>query len=280
MYGLIGNPLGGSFSAAWFGQRGIDYRNFELSTIDELLALLTEHPDLKGFNVTSPFKEDILRYLDDIDPVAAAVGAVNCVAVCDDRCLIGYNTDAPALKEILGAGLAELYVDADGGDFASDAPRRREREYNFRRCDKKSIAELVPRVIILGTGGAAKAAAWALNELGVDFMTVSRNRPPTYSDITADIIASYRLIVNATPVGSYGLADKRPPIPYDALTSRHLLFDMVYNPAETLFLRSGRERGTHTLNGLGMLMRQAELSKEIWERCAASLGDAAATRST
>ncbi len=228
MYGLVGRMLGGSFSAAWFGERGVDYRNFELDDISELPALLYAHPGLRGFNVTHPYKDAVLRYIDTLDPIAAAVGAVNCVAVRAERGtsrrLAGYNTDALALREVL-AGVAL------GGGAA----------------------------LILGSGGAAKAAAWALKELGVDFLMVSRTAGDIrFSDLTPDIIAGHRLIINATPVG------ERPPLPYDSVSSGHVLFDMIYNPAETPFLRAGRELGAHTENGLGMLVRQAELSCEVW----------------
>lgn len=228
LYGLIGCPLAGSFSAAWFGERGVDYRNFELQNIDELTALLTSEPELRGFNVTSPYKETVMRYLDELDPVAEAVGAVNCV-VRGQR-LIGFNTDALALRDIFSS-------------FSNDNTE----------------------VLILGSGGGAKAAAWALGELGLGYTIVSRTAGDiTYDALTPEIISSHRLIINATPVGSYALADERPPLPYDALTPEHLLFDMIYNPAETPFLRAGREHGARTMNGLEMLVRQAELSCKVW----------------
>ena len=254
MYGLIGYPLGSSFSASWFGERGVDYRNFELSSIDQLPLLLSSEPRLRGFNVTSPFKEAVLGYLDYLDPVAAAVGAVNCVVRTDAlsqtpgeaTCLIGYNTDAPALRDVLGA-----FVDG---------------HRSGRCCVEPARDSAVPvSALILGTGGAAKAAAWALSEMGVGFKMVSRTSGDmTYDSLTPAIISSRHLIINATPVGSYALSDELPPLPYDALTSSHMLFDMIYNPSETLFLRTGRERGAHTCNGLSMLVRQAELSRDIW----------------
>jgi shikimate dehydrogenase len=233
MFGLVGYPLGGSFSSAWFGARGVDYRNFELPSIDLLPALLASEPSLVGFNVTSPYKESVIAYLDELDPVAAAVGAVNCVVRARTGRLSGSNTDAPALRDIFSEMFNEVVTP--------------------------------PKALILGTGGAAKAAAWALGELGVEYKMVSRTAGDmTYGELAPAIIADHRLIVNATPVGSYALAGARPDIPYGALTPEHTLFDMIYNPAETLFLRAGRERGAQTFNGLAMLERQAELSCKVW----------------
>lgn len=232
MYGLIGKPLGGSFSAQWFGRRGVDYRNFELDSIAELPELLLEHPSLRGFNVTSPYKESVLPFLDSLSPTAEAVGAVNCVSV-EYNALIGHNTDALALKELLA-------------------------EYNASPA------------LILGTGGAARAAMWALGQLGIGYAVVSRksteNRPSqivTYDSLTHFTITSHPLIINATPVGMPGQPGL-PAIPYDALGKEHLLFDMIYNPARTEFLREGQLRGARTLNGLPMLIRQAELSAQVW----------------
>ncbi len=230
MYGLVGYPLEGSFSAAWFGERGVDYRNFEIRSIEELPALLASESELSGFNVTSPYKESVMRYLDELDPVAATVGAVNCVV--RGRHLAGYNTDAPALRDVLRIHVEQVKTTA----------------------------------LILGTGGGAKAAAWALGELGMGYKMVSRTAGDmTYDALTPDIVSSHRLIINATPVGSYALAGECPPLPYEALTPEHLLFDMIYNPAETPFLRAGRERGARTMNGLEMLVRQAEMSCEVWK---------------
>lgn len=224
MYGLIGRSLGGSLSARIFAEWGFDYRNFELSSIEELPALLSSEPSLSGFNVTAPYKIEVLKYLDSIDPVAEAVGAVNCV-VREGDYLKGYNTDALALREIFGETTVPPNVIQSDGCGA----------------------------IILGTGGAARAARWALAQHGIEATMVSRGGGITYSDLTPSVIADHTLIINATPAGE-------PSIPYDALTPAHTLFDMTYNPAETPFLRHGREAGAHTINGLGMLHRQAELS--------------------
>jgi shikimate dehydrogenase len=202
--------------------------------------------------VTAPFKENIIEFLDSLDPVAEAVGAVNCVKVIDFRAscvgvgrptrlkidepeigrqgerlasvkLTGYNTDALALREIFQVFL--------GGDTGIKA-------------------------LIIGTGGAAKAAAWALGESGVSYSMASARGPINIGD--------NRLIINATPLGSYVIPGGEVPVDYDALTSEHYLFDMVYNPAETPFLREGRERGAQVRGGMEMLLRQAELSRLIW----------------
>lgn len=239
-YGLIGYPLEHSFSAAWFGEKfsrehiaGVSYELFPLKSIEELSALIAEHPNLRGFNVTIPYKEQIIRFIDRLDPMVAQIGAVNCVSVSQDGSLMGRNTDAPA----------------------------------FRREILRLIGADRPRAIILGTGGASKAVAWVLRELGVEYISVSRNRGRnhvTYSDLTPKIISEHHLIINATPLGMYPKIDAYPPIPYDALTPDHRLFDLIYNPLQTRFLGEGSRRGARTANGYGMLVGQAELSWEIW----------------
>ncbi len=232
MYGLVGRDLSGSASAAWFADRGIDYRNFELADISELPELLIQHPDLQGFNVTSPYKEAVMPFLDSLDPVAAEVGAVNCVVRTSVERLVGHNTDAPALKD--------EFAEFIGG---------------------RSI-----KALVLGTGGAAKAAAWALDALNVDFMTVSRTAGDmAYANMTPEIIGTHHLIINATPLGMGQLMGEKPPIIYHALTPQHLLFDMVYNPPQTPFLVAGLDYKAQIRNGWGMLVRQAEMSRKIWQ---------------
>lgn len=241
-YGLIGYPLGHSFSAAYFADKfrrerieGVSYESFPLRTIAELPALIASRPHLRGFNVTIPYKEQVVAFLDRLDPVAAEVGAVNCVAIDGDGALTGYNTDAPAFR-------GELL---------------------------RLIGDEKPRAVVLGTGGAAKAVEYALRTLGMDYMAVSRTPERgnmTYGDLTPAIIAAHRLIINATPLGMYPDADGLPPIPYRAITNRHYLYDLIYNPPHTEFMRMGERRGAKTANGHGMLVAQAELSWEIWRR--------------
>lgn len=241
VYGLIGKHIGGSFSreffAGKFAAEGVDaeYRNFELDHIGELTRMRAENPGLRGFNVTSPYKERVIAYLDAVDPSAARIGAVNCVRVGTDGRLTGYNTDAPGFRDSL---------------------------LTF-------IGTLRPRALVLGTGGAASAVVHALGEIGIEYSTVSRTAgkgPLTYNDLSPDIIRHHLLIINATPLGMGPLTDLAPAIPYEALGGEHMLFDLIYNPPETLFLARGRERGARTCNGYDMLVNQAEASWEIWNR--------------
>lgn len=241
-YGLVGYPLGHSFSPDWFAEkfarehiRDADYSLFPLADIAEFPALLAAHPGLRGFNVTIPYKERIIPYLHRLDPAAAAIDAVNCVAVDADGTLTGYNTDATAFR-------AELM---------------------------SLIGAERPAALVLGSGGASKAVAYALRELGVDYTVVSRTPTPgqaAYSGITPATIAAHGLIINATPLGTHPDVSDCPPIPYDRLTPGHTLFDLVYNPPFTEFMRRGAEQGAKTVNGYGMLVRQAGLSWDIWTR--------------
>ena len=235
-YALIGHPLGHSFSKAYFTKKfereGIDgcYENFDLADIEQLPSLLQQHPDLRGFNVTIPYKEVILPYLDKVDSVALEVGAVNTVKVLTDGKLIGYNTD------VLGINSSLLTPHSS---------------------------------LILGTGGASKAVQYVLRKSNIPYKTVSRYKEKgdlTYQDLTPEIIQSHLLIINATPVGMAPNINEAPHLPYDAITPDHTLFDLIYNPEETLFLKYGREHGATTINGLTMLHAQAEASWEIWKK--------------
>lgn len=244
LYGLIGFPLGHSFSARFFsekfGREGIDadYRNFELADIGELMELLSEYPDLEGINVTIPYKEQILPYLTALSPEAKAIGAVNTVRILHDAdgnvsALEGHNTDAPAFARTLAPMLPAEAVSA----------------------------------LVLGTGGASKAVGAALSALGIPHTFVSRTPAPerlTYADLTAEIIESHKVIVNTTPVGMSPKTDACPDIPYQALTPAHICYDLIYNPARTLFLQKAETRGARTRNGLDMLHLQAILAWQIW----------------
>ena len=231
-FGLIGHPLSHSFSKTHFTEKfereGLDceYENYDIDDI----ALVREL-DLSGFNVTSPYKEAIIPYLDELNPIAAEVGAVNTVKVLPDGRLIGYNTDV--------IGFAETVFGA----------------------------ELQKTALILGTGGASKAVQYALRQLGIRYSIVSRSIGKgdyQYEELTPEIIQSHLLIVNATPVGMAPNINEAPNLPYDAITPQHTLIDLIYNPDETLFLRKGKEHDAITINGLTMLHAQAEASWEIW----------------
>lgn len=242
LYGLIGRKLGHSFSAKFFADKfrneGIDaeFRNFELADISDLSGMLAANPNLKGFNITIPYKEEIIPLLDSISPEAQQIGAVNCVKITDGR-LAGHNTDV----------------------------------YGFRKSLLRLIGDQRPDALVLGTGGAAKAVWFVLEELGISFRKVSRssnNGGFTYDDLAnePDTVAASKLIINSTPLGTFPDVDTAPDLPYDAVTPKHFMFDLVYNPEQTLFMKKGQERGARTSNGYEMLVGQAERAWEIWTR--------------
>ena len=242
-YGLIGFPLGHSFSQRFFaekfereGRSDCRYDNFPLGSIEEIESLVAEMPDLQGFNITIPYKQDIFPYLDEVDLEAEAVGAVNCVKI--DRAgatprLIGYNTDA----------------------------------YGFRRSLEQMLGDKRPDALILGTGGASRAVEHVLDEMGIDWEKISR-RPSTgilsYTELPDGLLLRSRLVINTTPLGTFPDVDSKPRMHYEVIGRCHFLHDLVYNPAETLFMKEGRLRGATVKNGLQMLIGQAERSWEIW----------------
>ena len=258
VYGLIGHPLGHSFSKDYFTEKfrreGLDceYENFDIDDIALVLDLATPRVIassacrakqsnlhcLGGFNVTIPYKESIIPYLDELDPIAAEVGAVNTVKVLDDGKMIGYNTDVIGVETSLRSVETPYY-------------------------DVSTMA------IVLGTGGASKAVQYVLRKNNIPYKTVSRSKEKgdlTYQGLNPEIIQSHLLIVNATPVGMVPNINDAPRLPYEAITPDHTLFDLIYNPEETLFLKYGREHGAKTINGLTMLHAQAEASWEIWKK--------------
>ena len=247
-YGLIGHPLGHSFSKAYFTEKfekeGLDceYQNFDLEEISLIQPLVADHPDLKGFNVTIPYKEAVIPYLNEIDETAKEIGAVNTVKVMENGKLKGFNTD------ILGIEATLFGTEATNTSLLA-------------RNDDGLNA------LILGTGGASKAIQYVLKKHHLPYHLVSRDPNKghfTYETLTPAIIKKHLLIINATPVGMAPNTDETPAIPYEALTSQHILFDLIYNPEETQFLRNGKAKGAQTINGLTMLYAQAEASWEIW----------------
>ena len=227
-YGLIGYPLGHSFSISYFNQKFADeginakYENFELPSIDMLTEVLDKNPELKGLNVTIPYKEKVIPFLDAISPEARAIGAVNVIKVTHEK----GNTRLPML-------------------------------------DKKWHK----RALILGTGGASKAINFGLKSLGVEPVFVSRyERPNTiqYDKITPEVVREYNVIVNCTPVGMYPHTEECPPLPYEAMDNHNILYDLIYNPDQTLFMRKGAQYGADVKNGLEMLLLQAFASWEFW----------------
>ena len=240
-YGIIGFPLSHSFSPAWFNAKfereGIDarYDAFPISDLAELPKLIRQNPNLLGLNVTIPYKEKVLHYLDKVDAAAADVGAVNCIGI-KDGILTGYNTDIIGFRDSLLLLLASAHNSA----------------------------------LVLGNGGAARAVKYVLLELGIDYIVVSRSPDPLATDecgyefLSAEMIQSHRLIINTTPLGMYPDIDRCPPVPYEAIGKEHLLYDLVYNPELTQFLAQGATRGARIKNGLEMLELQAEAAWRIW----------------
>lgn len=241
-YGLIGYPLGHSFSKSYFNEKfeneGInaEYINFEIPTLDSLPEILASNPELKGLNVTIPYKEKVISYLDSISPEARAIGAVNVIRVDhkgNDTYLKGFNSD------VIG----------------------------FTKSIEPLLERFHKKALILGTGGASKAINFGLKSLGLETVFVSRfERPGTiqYSQITPDIIQEYNVIVNCTPCGMYPRIDECPQLPYEAMTSKNILYDLLYNPDETLFMKKGAQHGATVKNGLEMLLLQAFASWEFW----------------
>ncbi|MBQ9672766.1 MAG: shikimate dehydrogenase [Prevotella sp.] len=241
-YGLIGFPLGHSFSIGYHNQRFADeginakYVNFEIPSIDDLPEVLSSNPDLKGLNVTIPYKEKVMAFLDYVSPEARAIGAVNVIKVEHEGKKIrlkGYNSD------VIG----------------------------FTQSIEPMLEDYHKKALVLGTGGASKAVAYGLKSLGIEPVFVSRyERPGTiqYSNITPDVVKEYNVIVNCTPLGMYPKTETCPDLPYEALDDHNILYDLIYNPDETLFMKKGAARGAQTKNGLEMLLLQAFASWEFW----------------
>ena len=241
-YGLIGYPLGHSFSISFHNQRFADeginakYLNFEIPSIDDLPAVLGSNPELKGLNVTIPYKEKVIPFLDYVSPEARAIGAVNVIRVVHEGkkiSLRGYNSD------VIG----------------------------FTQSIEPMLEPYHKKALILGTGGASKAIAFGLKSLGLDSVFVSRyERPNTiqYERITPEVVKEYNVIVNCTPLGMFPKTEECPLLPYEALDDRNILYDLIYNPDETLFMRRGAEHGAAGKNGLEMLLLQAFASWDFW----------------
>lgn len=244
LFGLIGYPLGHSFSVPFFTKKfgleqiNAEYRNFPLEDIAAFEDLVKGELALVGLNVTVPHKQKIIPYLDALNQTARSIGAVNTIFFCrkgDKLSLLGYNTDAPG----------------------------------FERSLKEHLQPHHRQALVLGTGGSSKAVEFVLNKLEIDYGMVSRSREEgilDYDQLDRSIVESHTLIINTTPLGMYPNVDSCPDIPYEAITSRHLLFDLVYNPELTRFLSLGKEQGADIVNGADMLIYQAEASWEIWNR--------------
>lgn len=238
-YGLIGKSLSHSFSKSYFTEKfekeGADavYENFEISKIEDFPGLCQRHPEIEGLNVTIPYKSVVIPFLDSVDSEAAAVGAVNTIAFEGGK-MKGYNTD------IVG----------------------------FRKSIKPFLAHGMEKALILGTGGASKSVAYVLKSIGIDVFYATR-KPSlanhfAYTDLNERAMAYFRLIVNTTPLGTFPNVDEKPDLPYDYIGGDHLLYDLVYNPALTAFMKEGQQRGATVVNGLSMLKIQADAALDIW----------------
>ena len=246
--GLIGYPVGHSYSKKFFGEKfekehitDWEYELYPIEKIERLKSFLKEQPNMVGFNVTVPYKVAVMNYLDEIDPEALTIGSVNTVKVIDEgrgKKLKGYNTDV----------------------------------YGFEKSLKPLLRYGSNRALILGTGGSARAVKFVLRNLEIPYTSVSRKRHDNriqYEDITQSTIWEHNIIINTTPVGMFPDVDAFPSIPYQYIGPKHLLFDLVYNPEETIFLKRGHEQGAKTKNGLEMLLLQSDKCWEIWREMVA-----------
>jgi shikimate dehydrogenase len=239
VFGLIGYPLGHSFSKKYFADKferegitGNVYELYPLEQIGEIEELLNSNPHLAGLNVTIPYKEQVIAYLDSMSLVVEEIGACNCIHIQDGR-LMGHNTD------VIG----------------------------FSRSLLPKLKPHHKQALILGTGGSSKAVAYTLKELNIPFLQVSRNPSEGmigYEEINQSMLEAHTLLINTTPVGMYPDIEKAPAIPYQFIGADHYLFDLVYNPERTRFLQEGALRGATVENGSDMLVIQAEASWEIW----------------
>ena len=242
-YGLLGYPLTHSFSKRFFTEKfekeniEASYENFEIERIEKFPELLKANPDVVGFNVTIPYKEQVIPYLDELDEASNKIQAVNTIKVSrtgKQLHLKGYNTDT----------------------------------YGFESSLKPLLKQHHKKALILGIGGASKAIKYVLEKLGIEHLSVSRRELKTgeisWEDVNAEVVKEHQLIINTTPLGTYPKEDTFPNIPYEYIGDEHLLFDLVYNPEVTQFLAKGKARGAVIKNGYDMLIGQATKSYEIW----------------
>jgi shikimate dehydrogenase len=237
LYGLVGRNIAYSFSRDYFGAKfkaeniiDSEYRNFDIDQIDQFQNIIRQNPNLAGLNVTIPYKETIIPYLDDLSDIAREIGAVNTIKIYDGK-LKGFNTD----------------------------------EYGFRKSIEPLLQPHHKKALILGTGGASKAVAFALKSLDIDCRFVSRNPENGIGyEVLDEQLADCQIVINTTPIGTFPKTNECPKIPYEALTPLHIAYDLIYNPDETLFLKNAASNGAQTKNGLQMLELQAEKAWEIW----------------
>lgn len=239
LYGLVGKNIAYSFSRNYFSEKfaalGIadsEYVNFDIADISQFTEIIAENPNLKGLNVTIPYKKSIIPYLDTLSETALKIGAVNTIKIHESGKSEGFNTDG----------------------------------HGFQKSLEPLLQPHHEKALVLGTGGASKAVAFALETLGIPYRFVSRSNDNAlrYESLTADTFAEFQIIINTTPVGTFPKVDDFPEIPYEYFTPNHIAFDLVYNPAETQFLKNAKKHGATTKNGLEMLQLQAEKAWEIW----------------
>ena len=255
-FGLIGFPLSHSFSKKYFAEKfqkekiDAEYENYPLENIEGLQDLLDEHPQLRGLNVTVPHKKNVLRYLDWIEHDARKAGAVNCLRITKESPLQAAFSGEVGIKD------HDFRLEGYNTDL-----------YGFENSLKPLLKRHHDQALVLGNGGAAQAVKCILENLEIPFKTVTRKKQDgdlLFSELKPQHIKKHRLIINTTPLGTYPNVDECPPIPYEAITNEHLLYDLVYNPEQTLFLKKGAEQGATIKNGYEMLVLQAERSWEIW----------------
>ncbi len=244
LYGLLGKQISYSFSSDYFSEKFKDlklencrYVNFDMDTIDQFHRVLIENSNtLSGLNVTIPYKQDVLHLLDELDQEAATIGAVNTIKFLKEGKTKGYNTDA----------------------------------YGFENSLRPLLTKQHTKALVLGTGGASKAVAFVLQKLKIDFIFVSRSPDKhnqiAYSELTESLMLEYTVIINCTPLGTFPKMNLCPDIPYEFISSAHVLYDLIYNPSVTTFLQKGKDQGATIKNGLEMLQLQAEESWAIWNQ--------------
>lgn len=240
--GLLGKNISYSFSRSYFKNKfekehikNVSYENFDIDDIHLFPNLIKNTQGLKGMNVTIPYKEAVIPFLDKLDSKAKEIGAVNTIKIDKNKTLVGYNTDC----------------------------------YGFKKSLQPFLKPHHQKALILGTGGASKAVAYALKKLGIKFLYISRQAKNgvdlTYDQLTPNIIEAHTLIINCTPLGTFPNVQNCPNIPYEGITKDHILYDLIYNPEETTFLKRGKQQLATTINGLDMLKFQAEKAWQIWK---------------
>lgn len=242
LFGLLGRNISYSFSRGYFADKfknekieNCDYVNFDIPSISDFPSIINNTPNLKGLNVTIPYKQEVIPFLDELSGNAKKIGAVNTITISKKGKTKGYNTDY----------------------------------YGFKKSLKPLLKKRHQKALILGTGGASKGVAYALEQLNISYTYVSRTPEKealAYADLNETIFKEYLLVINCSPIGTSPNTDKCPEIPYEYFTEKHIAYDLIYNPAETLFMQKAKEKGAIVKNGLDMLVFQAEKAWQIWNK--------------